>query len=89
MNSQEQNLRYEYADLQKQLADPSIYSSKEYPSLAKRQSELDNLLKLYDDLSTIKEQQAQSQTLVDAGGELSELAAEELEDLKAKRSVAE
>jgi len=42
METKEQSLRQELADLQTRLQDPSIFSSKEYPKLAKRQKFLED-----------------------------------------------
>jgi len=81
--------RDELAGLQAQLADPAVFSTPEYPRLAKRLSELQELLGLFDDLARITRQADEAQELVDAGGELSELAAEELEDLRVQRLAAE
>ena len=44
MEAQEQALREEYAGLKQRLQDPSIYSSKDYPKLAKRLSELEEII---------------------------------------------
>ncbi|MBX4190523.1 peptide chain release factor 1 [Candidatus Saccharibacteria bacterium] len=89
MEHQEQNLRDEYADLKKRLEDPTIYSSKEYPKLAKRQSELEKIIELFDGLNKIKKHEAEAQALVELDGEMSELAKEELEDLRVQRLSAE
>src|SRR3989344_2791942 len=48
MNQKEQSLRQEYEDLQKKLQDPTIFSSKEYPKLAKRQNELRDIITVYN-----------------------------------------
>ncbi len=44
----EQELKHEYEELQKKLQDPSIFSSKEYPQIAKRQQELSRLLEFFE-----------------------------------------
>jgi hypothetical protein len=41
MESQEAKLREEYRGLKQRLEDPAIYSSKDYPKLARRFSELE------------------------------------------------
>ena len=89
MDSQEQNLRSEYEELKRRLEDPTIYSSKEYPKLARRQAALEEILGLFDDLTRIKKAEASAQQLSDEGGELSELAAEELEELRIQKLAAE
>jgi len=79
----------ELADLRNALQDPGVFSTPEYPRLAKRQSELTDLIALFDELHSITKQEADAQALVDEGGELSELAAEELEELRMRRLTAE
>lgn len=48
MDDKEQKVRVEYEGLQKKLQDPDIYSSKEYPALARRQGELSSIIALFD-----------------------------------------
>lgn len=50
MDKKEQELRKEYKTLQEKLQDPAIFSSKDYPKLAKRQSELEEIIGLFDSL---------------------------------------
>ena len=45
----EQELRTEYEKLQKKLQDPSIFSTKEYPKIAKRANELSELITLLEE----------------------------------------
>ena len=47
MDNQLPQLKNEYQDLKKQLEDPTIFSSKKYPKLAKRLSELESILDLF------------------------------------------
>ncbi len=89
MESEEKKLRVEYEDLQAKLHDHSIYSSKEYPSLARRQSQLEEIVRLFDDLKRIKKQETETRALTELKGEMSELAAEELEKLRAERASTE
>ena len=89
MEQKEHKLRHEQAALQERLQSSDIYSSAEYPTLAKRAAQLEDTLKLFDDLGRVKKQEGQAQEMVDAGGELSELAAQELEDLRVQRISAE
>ena len=65
MENQEQNLRAELTELQEKLQSPDIYSSKEYPKLAKRQAQLEETLGLFDDLARIRKSEVESQKLVD------------------------
>jgi len=48
MEEKEQALRAEYEELQKKLQNPEIYSDKSYPKLAKRGSELEVIIALFD-----------------------------------------
>lgn len=89
MDSKEQQIRDELAELSKKLADPAVYSDKSYPKLAKRKSGLDNLAALFDESKYLSDQIIQAQELVAAGGELSELAAEELHELEDKKLANE
>ncbi len=91
MESQEQKLRHEYAELRKKLQSPDIYSSKEYPRLAKRQAELEKIVELFDRLALIKQHQFEAQQIHedDDSEELSELANYELEDLRRQQTEAE
>ncbi len=89
MDKKEQQLRGEYAELQKKLEDQSIYSSKDYPKIAKRQKYLEDTLKLFDDLSRLQRLELETHALTELDGELSELAEEELEDIRVDRLAAE
>lgn len=89
MDKKEQALRDEYADLQKQLEDPAIFASPKYPKLAQRQKYLDETLQLFDQLSAIDKQEIETKELIALGGELSELAFEELTQLQDKKTAVE
>lgn len=84
MDNKEAQFRQEMSDLQTRLEDPAIYSSKEYPKLARRQKILEDILSLYDELGRLTKQETEAKELVEAGGELAEMAAAELEDLENK-----
>jgi peptide chain release factor 1 len=81
MDKKEQELRAEYNELQQKLQDPAIYSSKDYPKIAKRQQELSHLVQLFDDLARLNREEKDAENLVASGGELAELAQQELEDI--------
>ncbi|MBW3568871.1 peptide chain release factor 1 [Candidatus Parcubacteria bacterium] len=89
MYEKEQLLRTEYEELQKKLQDPDIYSDKSYPKLAKRVSELEEVIGLFEQLHKIQVNEKLTQDIVNAGGELSELAHEELDAIKEQRLAAE
>ncbi len=78
MEHKEANLRAEYQELKSKLEDPAIYSSKDYPRLAKRAAELGRILDLFDQKHRLSKQLQDDKELVNAGGELAELAKEEL-----------
>lgn len=88
MDEKEEQLRTEYQALQKKLLEASIFASKDYPKLARRQSKLERLIALFDEKISLQTAHNQAQTLA-AGDdrEMSELATSELEELKKKMSV--
>lgn len=79
MNS-EQNLRDELTELQTKLADPNIYSDPAYPKLAKRQSELESVVALFDRKQQLKQSQAEAQKLL-SDPEMADLARSELDEV--------
>jgi peptide chain release factor 1 len=82
MEQKEAALRGELQQLQDRLSDPSIFSSKEYPKLAKRQSELESIISLFNERTQLFKSQAEAQELVQGtDAELAELAQSELEDI--------
>jgi len=83
MDVQERKLRQEYADLKKKLEDPAIYSSKEYPALARRQGQLESLISLFDRKKGLSAQLKEAKSM-SAEPELAELAAEEIKNLQLK-----
>ncbi|OVE79112.1 peptide chain release factor 1 [bacterium G20] len=85
MYNQEQALREEYKKLQEKLQDPSIYSGPEYPKLAKRQKELEEVIVLFDQKNHLKSQLGEAKNLAaSSDAELVEMAKTELVDLEAK-----
>lgn len=75
----EQDLRTELTDLRAKLADPGIYSDPAYPKMAKRQSELESIVSLFDKKQLLlKDQTDAKQHLNDP--EMAELAQAELEE---------
>ncbi|KKW06631.1 MAG: Peptide chain release factor 1 [Parcubacteria group bacterium GW2011_GWA2_49_16] len=88
MDVQERKLRQEYADLKKKLEDPAIYSSKEYPALARRQGQLESLISLFDRKKSLSAQLQEAKSM-SAEPELAELAAEEIKNLQIKLAEVE
>lgn len=85
MDQKEQALRDEYRALQHKLQDSSVFSSSEYPRLAKRQSELSETIRLFDERASLHGAKAQADELAaSADKEMAELANAELKDLEAK-----
>jgi len=84
MEAKEQSLRQELKDLQVRLEDPSIFASKEYPKLAKRQKQLEETLLLFDEIHKLSDDLAQSKHLAAGGDELAEFARTEVIELETK-----
>lgn len=90
MEQKEQNMREESAALAKRLEDPSIYTHKDYPKLAKRQSELERILALFDEKHRLDDARAQAEEMAAASdSELAEMAREELADIETRASANE
>lgn len=88
MKDKEQNLRAEFAELAERLQDPSIYTHKEYPRLAKRQAELERVLGLFDEKHRLDDARGQAADMASgADNDLAEMAREELADIE-KRATA-
>lgn len=89
MEAKEQQLRDEYQDLQARLQDPAIFSSKDYPKLAKRLNHLEETLSLYEERSRLKRAYSEASELSMSGDELAELAQQELDETDAKLQAIE
>jgi peptide chain release factor 1 len=86
--NQEPNLRDEYSALKLRLEEPGIYSSKEYPKLARRLSELEKLIALFDEKSQINKRLTEAKELeAHADDGLAELAKHEVEQLQSQQSA--
>ncbi len=84
MNQKEQKLRQEYEDLQDKLQDPSIFSSKEYPKLAKRQGELEHIVNLFNDRVKFQKEVKEAEELArSTDPEIAKMANDELFHLEA------
>lgn len=85
MEQKEAHLRAELAELTERLNDPSIFSSKEYPKLAKRRQELERTIALFDDRTVFAKSKAEADELAEGDdAELAELAKAELVELEGK-----
>ncbi len=82
MQQKEQALRQEFAELTVRLEDPAIFSSKDYPKLAKRRQELESMVVLFDERARLIKSHDEAETLAHGGDtELAEMAQSELEEL--------
>lgn len=79
----------ELAEIKQKLEDPNIYSKPEYPTLAKRASELEGIIAMFDDAAKFAKQEAEALELIAEGGELAELATLELDEVRASKLAAE
>ncbi len=89
MQEKEQVLRDELKDLQAKLQDPAIFSSKDYPKLAKRISELEAITNLFDERKRLEEAHQQATILAGSDDELAALAQEELQNTESALVINE
>ena len=87
MQEKEQALRQEFNALQTKLQDSSIFSSKEYPKIAKRQSELENIISLFDKRKNLEKAYTQASELAKGNDELALLAQEELQSIESELEI--
>jgi peptide chain release factor 1 len=82
MEAKEQILREEYQGLKQKLEDPAIYSSKDYPKLARRMSDLEKVIGLFDQRTNLTSKLAEAKAMENINDpDLAELARAEVEDL--------
>jgi len=80
MDAKEQTLRQELAELESKLQNPAIFSDKNYPKLAKRKAQLDEVVDLFDTTALLKKRRAEAEELLTSPDqELKALAALEIE----------
>ncbi|HVC36632.1 MAG TPA: peptide chain release factor 1 [Candidatus Dormibacteraeota bacterium] len=85
MDHREQQIRAELEDLQHKLQDPAIFSDQKYPQLARRQNELQDLIRLFDEQAKLLKDQRAAEELKDSSdSELQQLALSESESLAHK-----
>lgn len=83
MEQKETSLRQELHELEERLSDPNIFSSKEYPKLAKRRQELETVISLFDKRAELNAQISEAHELAkDEDSELASLAKIELTNLQ-------
>lgn len=79
MQQKEKSLRQEYQDLQTQMLDPAIYSDSKYPKLAKRASDLEKIINLFNERQRLESRLAEANDLINGiDSDMAELAQEEL-----------
>ncbi len=82
-SNKEAALREELTALQARLQDPAIFSTSEYPKLAKRQSELEAVVELFEARAgALKAQSDATELAAGADAELAEMARAELSELE-------
>jgi len=82
MEQQENKLRQEYELLSAKFENTDIFSSSEYPKLARRKSELETTIELFDKRKSLLAKLKDSQELADnSDGELAELALLDIAEL--------
>jgi len=91
MEQQESNLKEELNLIDKQLADPNIFSSKNYPQIARRKSHVEATLSLFDQYNKVLKDIEENKSLLTNGDrDLAELANQEKQELeKELKSVSE
>lgn len=89
MDAREQQLRDELADLELKLQDPSIYSDPSYPKIARRRSELESIIGLYNEVTKLAHDIAEAQELRNSSDpDLKQMAEVELQELEPKLETA-
>jgi peptide chain release factor 1 len=90
MDTKEEELRQELAELDAKLQDPAVYGAKNYPKLAKRKSRLDEIIALFDEKKQLAKDKFDAEELrKNPDAELQKMAEQELEDLAAKITANE
>lgn len=86
MEQKEQSLRKELAELESRLNDPDIFSSKDYPRLAKRRGTVEHIIGLFEEHTGLLKARAEATEMAhqDADPELAELAETELQEVSNK-----
>lgn len=87
MDAKEQALRDELAELQAKLQDPAVFSTPEYPKLARRVSQLEEIIGLFDQSASLGGQKSQAEELAGGNDDMAELAKQEVADIDEKLST--
>ncbi len=90
MEQKEQHYRAELTELDSKLADPDIYTDKNYPKLAKRRAEVERIVELFDEKSLLLSDHRQAEELAaGSDAEMAELARLELQDVGGRLAANE
>jgi peptide chain release factor 1 len=85
MEEKERELREELKELDAKLQDPAVFSTPQYPKLAKRKSQLDDIVALFDTkLKLGKDKLAALDLQNSSDPAMKDMAAQELEDIERK-----
>ncbi len=85
MDHKEQLLRAELAELETRLQDPAIYADKNYPKLAKRRSDLEGLIGLFDEKASLLGARVSADELKNSpDSQMQQMALAELAELEPK-----
>jgi peptide chain release factor 1 len=90
MDQKEQSLRAELTELDAKLQDPSIFSDKSYPKIAKRKSVLEDIIALFDEKSKLLTDRKGAEELKNSSdAEMAQMAEIELSELDKKLAINE
>lgn len=85
MDQKEEQLRAELADLEDKLQDAAIYSDKNYPKFARRKSELESAIGLFEEKKRLQAEKRSAQELqASPDAELASMAMTELSEVEEK-----
>ncbi|HUA13596.1 MAG TPA: peptide chain release factor 1 [Candidatus Sulfotelmatobacter sp.] len=85
MKDKEEELRNELAEIDKKLEDSAVYSSSDYPRIAKRKSDLDALIALFDQKKKLVSDLAAANEMSDSQEkDMVDLAETEIADINAQ-----
>jgi len=83
MEQKEAQYRQELEELDAKLADPAIFSDPSYPKLAKRRSDVADIVALFDERAKLASDKASALEILDSGdADMTDMARTELEDLE-------
>lgn len=85
MEEKEKQYRAELVELEAKLQDPAVFSDKNYPKLAKRRSDVADIVAMFDEKAKLAADKASAEELRNASnGEMQDMAQAELEELEPK-----